>query len=429
MKAQLIGEPCNKCASCLSILSGENTDVVEMDAASNNSVENIRQIRNEVMYASTTSKYKVYIIDEVHMLTTSAFNALLKTLEEPPENVVFILATTEQHKIPVTILSRCLRFDFLRISQENIMKRLEYVLKEENIEYEEEAVKYIAKLAEGALRDSLSILDRCQSEENKVLRLEKVKEIVGGIGGEIIEELSEAILSSDYDKIISVVQQMENKGKDLRQLVYELTENFLEKMIKAEDKTMVAGIIDELGKLDSDIKGSINPSVLVKASLIKVAQNKPVSSSNSLGSVDAEKINALEEDIKKIKNYLNTHQMPRSGQNAGMQQVNTKVQSVSKVAGYKDAEEFKQRIAAKGKLKLFSAMSGAIIKNEEEFVIITTNEFAAKMLAASKAEIAEVLKSEYSIDKPVVIKYNKVSGMSKMEKLLKDSNTEYTEIE
>ena len=122
------GEPCNTCKSCLSILSGENTDVVEMDAASNNSVENIRQIRTEVMYASTTSKYKVYIIDEVHMLTTSAFNALLKTLEEPPENVVFILATTEQHKIPVTILSRCLRFEFLRISQENIKKRLEFVL-------------------------------------------------------------------------------------------------------------------------------------------------------------------------------------------------------------------------------------------------------------------------------------------------------------
>ena len=158
------GEPCNECEVCKNILEGNTTDVVEMDAASNNSVENIRQIRQEVMYATVDVKYRVYIIDEVHMLTISAFNALLKTLEEPPENVVFILATTEQHKIPVTILSRCLRFEFNRLSDEDIIGRLKYVLENEKVDYEEKALNYIAKLADGTMRDAISIIERYMTE-------------------------------------------------------------------------------------------------------------------------------------------------------------------------------------------------------------------------------------------------------------------------
>lgn len=295
------GEPCNKCKSCLSILSGENTDVVEMDAASNNSVENIRQIRTEVMYASTGSRYKVYIIDEVHMLTTAAFNALLKTLEEPPENVVFILATTEQHKIPVTILSRCLRFDFLRISNEDIKRRVEYVLKEEGVEYEESAVEYIAKLSEGALRDALSILDRCLSEDSESLRLSSVKEIIGAVDSEIIDNLVEKILNKKYDEIVSLIDSVEEKGKDLRQVVYELTERFLEILLKDDNKDNIANIIDELSKLDSDIKMSLNPSILVKASLIKISSGKK--ETTILGS-STEEIENLKNEIEKIKKYL-----------------------------------------------------------------------------------------------------------------------------
>jgi len=155
------GEPCNECEACRSILEGNTTDVVEMDAASNNSVENIRSIRQEVAYSTTGLKYKVYIIDEAHMLSTSAFNALLKTLEEPPENVVFILATTEEHKILPTILSRCIRFEFKKISKEDIVKRLEVVLKDYNVEYDIEALNNIAELADGGMRDALSILERC----------------------------------------------------------------------------------------------------------------------------------------------------------------------------------------------------------------------------------------------------------------------------
>ena len=155
------GSPCNECAMCKAIQAGTAMNVIEIDAASNNGVDNIREIREEVSYRPTEGKYKVYIIDEVHMLSPGAFNALLKTLEEPPEHVKFILATTEPQKLPATILSRCQRFDFKRISNEDIIKRLEIVCKESNIEVTEGALKIIAVLAEGAMRDALSILERC----------------------------------------------------------------------------------------------------------------------------------------------------------------------------------------------------------------------------------------------------------------------------
>ena len=173
------GEPCNECEICKAALSGALTDIVEMDAASNNSVDDIRIIRDEVNFLPTLAKYRVYIIDEVHMLSTGAFNALLKTLEEPPAHVKFILATTEPQKLPATILSRCQRFDFKKISDENIDKRLQYICDESKIEITKEALKIIAVLSEGAMRDALSILERCLQEGNNQINEELVKELVG----------------------------------------------------------------------------------------------------------------------------------------------------------------------------------------------------------------------------------------------------------
>ena len=173
------GEPCNECEICKGAINGSLTDIVEMDAASNNSVEDIRSIREEVNFLPTKAKYRVYIIDEVHMLSTGAFNALLKTLEEPPEHVKFILATTEPQKLPATILSRCQRFDFKKISNENIIKRLNIVCEKSNIEITKEALNIIAVLSEGAMRDALSILERCiQDGENKIDE-DKIKDLVG----------------------------------------------------------------------------------------------------------------------------------------------------------------------------------------------------------------------------------------------------------
>ena len=218
------GEPCNECEICKAALNGSLTDIVEMDAASNNSVEDIRGIREEVNFLPTKAKYIVYIIDEVHMLSTGAFNALLKTLEEPPEHVKFILATTEPQKLPATILSRCQRFDFKRISNEDIIKRLKVVCNESNIEISEGALNIIAVLSEGAMRDALSILERCiQDGENKIDE-NKIKDLVGIPKLSYVNSIISAILEYDLDEVVKSTNQILNEGKDL--------DNFLWEMIK-----------------------------------------------------------------------------------------------------------------------------------------------------------------------------------------------------
>ena len=187
------GEPCNECEICKAAINGSLTDIVEMDAASNNGVEDVRSIREEVNFLPTKAKYRVYIIDEVHMLSIAAFNALLKTLEEPPEHVKFILATTEPQKLPATILSRCQRFDFKRISNDDIIKRLKIVCEESNIEITEGALQIIAVLSEGAMRDALSILERCiQDGENKIDE-DKIKDLVGIPKFDFVNNIIQAI--------------------------------------------------------------------------------------------------------------------------------------------------------------------------------------------------------------------------------------------
>ena len=209
------GEPCNECEICRGALNGSLTDIVEMDAASNNSVEDIRSIREEVNFLPTKAKYRVYIIDEVHMLSPGAFNALLKTLEEPPEHVKFILATTEPQKLPATILSRCQRFDFKRISNEDIIKRLKVVCNESNIEITDSALNIIAVLSEGAMRDALSILERCiQDGENKIDE-DKIKDLVGIPKIAFVNSITEAIIDYDIDKALKSMDDILNEGKDL----------------------------------------------------------------------------------------------------------------------------------------------------------------------------------------------------------------------
>ncbi len=215
------GEPCNECEICKAILQGSLTDVVEMDAASNNSVEDIRAIRDEVNFLPTLAKYRVYIIDEVHMLSTGAFNALLKTLEEPPEHVKFILATTEPQKIPTTILSRCQRFDFKRISNDDIIKRLKIVCKESNIKITEEALKTIAVLSEGALRDALSILERCMQEDSDI-DAEKIKEMVGIPKTETIYKIVNNIINYNAEGALEALDEVLYAGKDLQNLLWEI---------------------------------------------------------------------------------------------------------------------------------------------------------------------------------------------------------------
>ena len=219
------GEPCNECEICKGALSGALTDIVEMDAASNNSVEDIRSIREEVNFLPTKAKYRVYIIDEVHMLSQGAFNALLKTLEEPPEHVKFILATTEPQKLPATILSRCQRFDFKRISNEDIIKRLEIVSKESNIEITKQALNIIASLSEGAMRDALSILERCVQDGENNIDENKIKELVGIPKITYIHGITEAIIEYNIDKAMETITKVLEEGKDLNNFLWEIKEN------------------------------------------------------------------------------------------------------------------------------------------------------------------------------------------------------------
>lgn len=213
------GEPCNECAICQQITDGSLGDVIEIDAASNNGVEEIRDIREKANYAPTQADYKVYIIDEVHMLSMGAFNALLKTLEEPPKNVIFLLATTEPHKIPLTIISRTQRFDFRRISQEDIMRRMEYILKEIDVDFEEDALLLIAKAAEGGMRDGLSILDQALSFHDHQLLTEDIQQITGSVTQDLLEEYFESLAEKNTKKALDLLQNLLAEGKDAGRFV------------------------------------------------------------------------------------------------------------------------------------------------------------------------------------------------------------------
>lgn len=321
------GEPCNECEICKGAISGALTDIVEMDAASNNSVEDIRSIREEVNFLPTKAKYRVYIIDEVHMLSTGAFNALLKTLEEPPEHVKFILATTEPQKLPATILSRCQRFDFKRISNEDIIKRLKIVCRESDIEITEGAMQIIAVLSEGAMRDALSILERCiQDGENKIDE-DKIKDLVGIPKITYIHDLTEAIIQYDVEKALASIDEVLNEGKDIVNLLWELIkyvkdilvyqssgkldlyskqelQNIKELSEKVLKQRLIA-IIYELSELENNIKWSTQKVIMFQAGIIKLCYE--ITEDTSKINVTPENIGnnkVLEERVQKIEQYL-----------------------------------------------------------------------------------------------------------------------------
>ena len=273
------------------MLEGTLTDVVEMDAASNNSVEDIRSIREAVNVLPTIAKYRVYIIDEVHMLSTGAFNALLKTLEEPPEHVKFILATTEPQKLPATILSRCQRFDFKKISDENVIKRLKIICAESNIEITDEALKLIAVLSEGAMRDSISILERCvQDSEGKVTE-EKIKELVGIPKIEHIADITQGMIEKNADKALETINKVIEDGKDLNNLLWEIIKYIkdilvykstgkldiyspeeVEKIKSLADKVSkeaLLKLIYNLSELENTMKWSTQRTIMFEAGIIK----------------------------------------------------------------------------------------------------------------------------------------------------------------
>ena len=261
------GSPCGECASCRAIAAGNSMNVIEIDAASNNGVDNIRQIREEVEYRPTEGKYKVYIIDEVHMLSIGAFNALLKTLEEPPSYVIFILATTEAHKIPITILSRCQRYDFRRISIDTIAGRLSELMEQEQVPVEEKAIRYIAKAADGSMRDALSLLDQCIAFYlGQELTYEKVLETLGAVDTEVFSRLLRQILEQNVSGAVAVVDEMVIEGREMGQFVTDFTW-YLRNLLLVQSSDDMEDVLDisaeNLALLKEEAQ-MVKPEVLIR---------------------------------------------------------------------------------------------------------------------------------------------------------------------
>lgn len=290
------GDPCNECEVCRGILDESILDVVEIDAASNNSVDNVREIREEVVYAPSQARYKVYIIDEVHMLSSGAFNALLKTLEEPPGHVVFILATTDPHKLPATILSRCQRFDFKKITPAGIAERVQVIARASGIQLDDDGALLIARLADGALRDALSILDQCIAEGNNNITYENVLDAIGIVSDDFISEIVDNIQSKNVEGLVADVEKLSASGRDILRfasdlvlylrnlLICKLSKNpenildmgkqYLDKMISQSEvfsKEQLIGIIKELSSFETQLKYALNQRVFLEVMLISIS--------------------------------------------------------------------------------------------------------------------------------------------------------------
>lgn len=315
------GSPCNECPSCRAITAGASMNVIEIDAASNNGVDNIREIRDEVQYPPTEGRYKVYIIDEVHMLSIGAFNALLKTLEEPPSYVIFILATTEAHKIPVTILSRCQRYDFKRISIEVIADRIRELTDKENVDIEEKAVKYIAKAADGAMRDALSLLDQCIAFYlGETLTYDHVLEVLGAVDTTVFSNIFRCILDENTVGAINYLEEIVMSGRDLSQFITDFTwylRNLLLVMTSDDEAENIVDVTSErllalkeeaqmtnadtliryiriLSELSNQLKFATSKRVLVEVAIVKMT--KPVMEKDLTSVLD--RISSIEKKIE-----------------------------------------------------------------------------------------------------------------------------------
>ena len=400
------GEPCNECEICKEILSGSLTDVVEMDAASNNSVEDIRAIREEVNFLPTKAKYRVYIIDEVHMLSTGAFNALLKTLEEPPAHVKFFLATTEPQKLPATILSRCQRFDYKKISEDDVIKRLKIICSQDNINITDGALKIIATLSEGAMRDGISILERCAQEDVEQINEDKVKDLVGIPSLENINKITSAIFDKDEIGALEISEKVINQGKDLYNFLWEIIKyikdiliykatkklsiysedelNNIQQLSEKIDKEQILRIIYELSDLENDIKYSSHKTIMFQTGIIKVCRDACTSSGNNVEIRDSnieKRIAKLEELLSNNKNTKKesefTQKLREEYKKEEEEPIQTEefkpveVKKEKKVTGQSSGmwKEVLDRLKKTGKFRLYSCLANTVVNEIGDLVL------------------------------------------------------------
>lgn len=320
------GEPCNECEICRAITNGQLGDVIEIDAASNNGVEEIRDIRDKAKYAPTQADYKVYIIDEVHMLSTGAFNALLKTLEEPPANVIFILATTEPHKIPLTIISRVQRFDFRRISAQDAFERMQYILDQKRVEYENDALWVIANAAEGGMRDALSILDQVLSFSDNQVKLDDALLVTGSVTKQLLKKYFDETTSHQSAAALHTMKEILDQGKDGQRFIEDLISFIRDVLLYQESPQLVnvAGsglkeadfqqlsqaasadelyqMIDELNEIQEEMRFTTHPDVYLEVLTVKLSQIKPQDNKTSASDPRLNQtIGQLQQEIQQLQ--------------------------------------------------------------------------------------------------------------------------------
>lgn len=325
------GEPCNECETCRAITAGALNDVIEIDAASNNGVEEIRDIRDKAKYAPTQADYKIYIIDEVHMLSTGAFNALLKTLEEPPTNVVFILATTEVHKVPATIISRTQRFNFKRITAADLFKRMAYILDQKEMTYDPAALKVIAKAAEGGMRDALSILDQVLSFSDNHVTLDNALDVTGSLTEALLADYVQTIQDNAPKQALQLLQQILAEGKDAQRFVEDLIEyvrdlllyqqapelvaasemNLLDEHFKALSAAMPAdrlyGVIDILNETQQQLRFTNHPEIYLEVATVRLTQVQTAqvtTTTVAAPAADNEQVAALSQQVAQLQAAL-----------------------------------------------------------------------------------------------------------------------------
>lgn len=436
------GEPCNECEICKAALQGSLTDIVEMDAASNNSVEDVRAIRDEVNFLPTLAKYRVYIIDEVHMLSTGAFNALLKTLEEPPAHVKFILATTEPQKLPATILSRCQRFDFRKISTENIIKRLKEITDKENIKITPEAMKTIAILADGAMRDAWSILERCLQEGNDIIEDKLVKELAGIPKTEYIYKMLSAVTEYDIEKVLDEINIVINDGKDLVNFIWEIIKyakdvlvfktsgkaelynkneiEQLQELANKNSKERLLEIIYTLSEMENTIKWSTQKTIMFQVGMMKLC-NKNVTESTIIMQAESRKSNIATEskpnttsntEKQPINAIVNNNETPNTMATINNNENKPKVNKSAVTTGKNEVACWGKvigQLKQTGKIMLYTnLMSGKAVELNDMTVGI---EFANGLTAFGKSllekpeninEISKLISMEYG--KPMNVK-------------------------
>lgn len=343
------GEPCNECETCRAITAGALNDVIEIDAASNNGVEEIRDIRDKAKYAPTQADYKIYIIDEVHMLSTGAFNALLKTLEEPPANVVFILATTEVHKVPATIISRTQRFNFKRITAADLFKRMAYILEQKEMTYDPAALKVIAKAAEGGMRDALSILDQVLSFSDNHVTLENALDVTGSLTEALLADYVQTIHDHAPKAALQLLQQILAEGKDAQRFVEDLIEYVRDLLMYQQAPELVMAnemdllddhfkqlsdalsaeqlytVIDILNETQQQLRFTNHPEIYLEVATVRLTQQPVVSaavSANTSVPADNEQVTQLSQQVAQLQAAL--QKLETAGPSTPVQQAKPK---------------------------------------------------------------------------------------------------------